>query len=97
MHEVSEPVRSRGVAAERAALLVRLCLDLDRQGAPPTIRLAALDQAWAAVATVPPGRIRDRLTTVCEILAELHRDDTAEAVRAAIVRARAALDTSAAG
>ncbi|GAA2882161.1 hypothetical protein GCM10010472_45330 [Pseudonocardia halophobica] len=97
MHEVSEPVRPSRVAAERAALLVRLCLDLDRRGAPPAARLAALDQARAAVATVPPGRIRDRLATVCDILTDLHRDDTAEAVRAAIVRARAALGQPAAG
>ncbi|WP_433502042.1 hypothetical protein ACQP04_19770 [Pseudonocardia halophobica] len=97
MRELSEPVHPSRVAAERAALLVRLCLDLDRRGAPPAARLAALDQARAAVATVPPGRIRDRLATVCDILTDLHRDDTAEAVRAAIVRARAALGQPAAG
>jgi hypothetical protein len=97
MREVSELVRSSGVAAERAARLVRRCVELDRRGAPQAVRSAALDQARAALAALPPGRIRDRLATVCDILADLHRDDTAEAVRAAIVRARAALGQPAAG
>ncbi|MFC5952919.1 hypothetical protein ACFQH9_32130 [Pseudonocardia lutea] len=94
MREGPESVRPAGAGgsdAERAARLVRRCVDLDRRGAPATARHAALDQARAAVATVPPGRFRERLSTVCDILTDLQRDDTAEAVRAAIVRARAAL------
>ncbi|MFR9807164.1 hypothetical protein ACL02T_33430 [Pseudonocardia sp. RS010] len=103
MREVPEPMRSVGpdaggtAATARAARLVRRCLDLDRGGAPAPTRLAALDQARAALTGVPPGRSRERLATVCEILVDLHRDDTEEAVRAAIVRARAALGQPAGG
>jgi hypothetical protein len=95
MREGPEPVRASRFDPERAVRLVRRCVDLDRRGAPTPARLAALDQARAAVARMAPGRSRERLATVCDILADLQRDDTAEAVRAAILRARAALDTAA--
>jgi hypothetical protein len=91
MPEGVEPARSSRIHAEHAARLVRRSVELDLRGAAPVARLAAIDQARAAVATVPPGRVRDRLTIVCEILTDLHRDDTTEAVQAAIVRAREAL------